>query len=188
MRYTNLKPPAQPELAHFGIKGMHWGQHKSDLPGVSRGTNKDAAKDAHEFARAKAFYGEGAGTRRKLIKGTVEGKSKRSPEYKKAFDHHLARQDSSKHVDKARSERKRKNVKNSTVKTARGIGHIVRGNSQYASLVAAGLFGAGTLAYKAGVHKVVIKAGKKAYRDVTGKNTIYAGQKASDFLKNMGMS
>jgi hypothetical protein len=64
------------ELAHFGVKGMHWGQRNSEIPGVSRSTSRDAAKDAKEFARAKAFYGEGAGTRRKLIRGTVEGKSK----------------------------------------------------------------------------------------------------------------
>lgn len=181
------KPPLAPELAHFGVKGMHWGVHKNDASGVSRSVNRDASKDAKEFARAKAFYGEGAGTRRKLIKGTVEGKSKRDPNYKKAFDHHLGLQDSSKHVDKARSERARKNVKNSTLKTARGIRHVLNGNAQYASLAAAVLVGGAMYAKKSGIDQVVIKAGKKAYRDIRGRNTIRAGMPASEFLRNMGL-
>lgn len=181
------KPPLD-ELAHFGVKGMHWGQRKSEIPGVSRKTSHDAAKDAKEFARAKQFYGEGAGTRRKLIKGTVEGKSRKDPNYKKAFDHHLGMQDTSKHVDKARAERKRKNVRNSTAKTARGVSHMLRGNTRYASAAAAGLFVAGAAVHKAGVDKVVLNAGKKAFRDLSGKNTIRAGMSASEFLKNMGMT
>ena len=44
------------ELYHFGVLGMKWGHHK---------TIRNAKKDTHEFARAKMFYGEGAGTRRK---------------------------------------------------------------------------------------------------------------------------
>lgn len=174
-------------IEHFGTKGMKWGVRKSDIPGVSRGTSRDAAKDAKEFARAKMFYGEGAGNRRKLIKGTVEGKSKKDPGYKKAFDHHLNNQDMSKHSLKARSERKRKNVQNTTAKTARGVSHMVRGNTRYASALAAGVFGAGVALHKSGVDKVILNAGKKAYRDLAGKNTIRAGMSASDFLKNMGM-
>jgi hypothetical protein len=81
----------------------------------------------------------------------------------------------------------RKNVKNTTAKTARGVSHMLRGNTQYASAAAAGLFVAGTYVHKAGIDKIVLKAGKKAYRDITGKNTIRAGMKASEFLKNMGV-
>lgn len=93
-------------LEHYGVKGMQWGVRKA--PGVSGRVNRDAAKDAKEFARAKQFYGKGAGTRRKLIKAKVEEKSKRSGDYKKAFDHHLNSQDMSKHSDKAVAERKSK--------------------------------------------------------------------------------
>ena len=53
-------------LLHFGVKGMRWGIRKSDPggpSGVSRSTNKEAAKDAEEFTRAKLYYGQGAGTR-----------------------------------------------------------------------------------------------------------------------------
>lgn len=92
-------------LEHFGVKGMRWGVRKGTPTGASRAVDKHAQKDAKEFARAKAFFGEGAGTRRKLIKATVEGKSKRLPGYQKAFDHHLSKQDTSKHASKAVSER-----------------------------------------------------------------------------------
>lgn len=119
---TDEKPPLDEDLLmHFGIRGMRWGVRKHDLPGVSRSTNKTAAKDAHEFARAKMFYGEGAGTRRKLIKATVDAKKKHDPSYAKAFDHHLNNQNLGTHADKARSERARKDTKSRVGKTARGI-------------------------------------------------------------------
>lgn len=170
MIVNDIAKPSLDELAHFGIKGMHWGVRKDDHPGVSRSTNKEAAKDAKEFTRAKVFYGEGAGTRRKLIKATVEGKSKRDPNYKKAFDHHLSRQDLSKHVDKARGERKRKDVTNTTVKTARGISHAIRGNMRYASALAAGLFIVGVSLHNSGIDKFVLHHGKTAYRNIRGSN------------------
>jgi len=94
-------------LEHFGVKGMQWGVRKNATPGVSSRTDRDAAKDAKEFARAKLFYGEGAGNRRKLINATVEAKSKKDPNYAKAFDNHLSTQDLSTHASKARSERKK---------------------------------------------------------------------------------
>src|SRR3569833_2872175 len=101
------------ELEHYGVKGMKWGVRHDGPPGVSGKTNRLAKKDAKEFARAKQFYGEGAGNRRKLIRATVEGRSKKDPSYKKAFDHHLSKQDTSKHASAARNERKRKDVKKS---------------------------------------------------------------------------
>ena len=109
-------------LAHFGVKGMQWGVRNS-TPGVSRKVNKDARKDAEESARAKMFYGQGAGTRRKLINNSVEAKKKRVPGYAKAFDEHLARQDMSTHASKAQSERSRKDTKEKTKKRA---GYIAR--------------------------------------------------------------
>ena len=121
---ANDKPSLE-ELVHFGVKGMHWGVRKSSTPGVSRSVDRDARKDAQEFARAKVFFGEGAGTRRKLIKAMVESKSKNNFNYKKAFDKHLADQDLSKHVDKAKGERRRKDVKKGVGKTVRGTRHVL---------------------------------------------------------------
>jgi len=110
-------------LAHYGVMGMHWGIRKDRAPGVSSKTDRAARKDAKEHARAQMFYGEGAGTRRKLIKATVEAKSKKDPGYKSAFDHHLARQDMSSHAEKARTERSLTDKKK-TVK--RGAGYVAR--------------------------------------------------------------
>ena len=171
------------ELTHYGIKGMKWGVRKSRPNGVSRSIDRDAAKDAKEFARAKMFYGEGAGTRRKLIKAKVESKSK-NPAYKKAFDAHFANQDMSKHADKAKSERKRKNVVNSTRKGIRGTSHILRGNSQYASAATAIVVGGALWAHKAGIDKTIANAGKQAYSKAKDPN----GHKAAaEMLKNMGI-
>lgn len=93
-------------LEHHGVKGMRWGTRKGPRE-ISRRTDRAAAKDAKEFARAKMFFGEGAGTRRKLIRETVNAKSNRDPKYAKAFQQHLEKQDLSKHAEKAVSERKR---------------------------------------------------------------------------------
>jgi hypothetical protein len=160
MHFGANKPPLDEDtLIHFGIKGMHWGVRKDDAPGVTRATNKEARKDAVEFARAKMFYGEGAGTRRKLIKASVEAKSKRNPDYKKAFEHHLAQQDLSTHADKARSERKRKDVKNTTMKNVRAINRSI--NGPFAGPVAAAaVLGAYGYMHKTGLDTKVVNAGK----------------------------
>lgn len=105
-------------LEHFGVKGMKWGVRR---------TNRDARKDAEEFARAKQFFGEGAGTRRKLIKAKVEGKSKNNPAYAKAFEAHLSTQDTSRHASKAISERRRKDVVKSTKQTSGAVARQITG-------------------------------------------------------------
>lgn len=177
--------PSLDELVHYGVKGMKWGVTNADRPsGVSRGTDREARKDAKEFSRAKLFYGEGAGTRRKLIKATVEAKSKKDPSYKKAFDHHVANQDLSKHASKARGERKRKDVRNSAAKTTRGVTHIVKGNPQYASAAASLLVGGALFAHKKGIDKAVANAAKSAYSKTKDAR---ARQQALKTLRDMGI-
>lgn len=125
-------------LEHYGVKGMKWGVRKSDRPeGVSKKTNREAKKDAKEFARAKMFYGEGAGTRRKLIKNTVDAKASKDPSYKKAFDHHIDSQDMSKHASKARTERRNKDVRNTAAKTARGVKNLAMGTGAAVTMTSA---------------------------------------------------
>jgi hypothetical protein len=156
------KPPLEEAyLEHFGTKGMRWGVRKDDHPGATRRTNKEAAKDAHEFARAKMFHGEGAGTRRKLIKATVEAKKKQDPTYGAAFDHHLARQDMAQHASKATSERKRKDVKASAGKTARGLNRAINGPFAPAVGVTALVAGYGALR-ASGLDQKVVRSGKGA--------------------------
>jgi hypothetical protein len=99
---------------HHGIKGQRWGVRK---------TNREARKDAKEFARAKMFFGEGAGTRRKLINKSVEAKKQRSSAYAKAFDTNLAIQDLSTHASKAKKERKRTDR---NTRTKQRVGAVAR--------------------------------------------------------------
>ncbi len=181
--FAGANPPMD-ELVHYGVKGMHWGVRHDGPAGVSRKTNNAAKKDAKEFARAKLFYGEGAGTRRKLIKATVQAKSARDPFYKMAFDHHLARQDMSKHAEKARSERKRKNVKKSAGRGIRGTRHILNGNSQYASAATAIAVGGALYAHKAGIDKIVVQKGKQAFNKIRDPEGM---KRAQNLLRDMGI-
>lgn len=103
------------ELYHHGILGQKWGIRRYQNPDgslTSAGKKhyaKIAKKDAQEYARAKMFYGEGAGNRRKLIQATVKERSK-DAQYKELFDYYLQQQDMSEHAEKAKNERVRKDT------------------------------------------------------------------------------
>lgn len=180
------KPPLDENLLeHHGVKGMHWGARKNDYPGASARTNHHAHRDAKEFARAKMFYGEGAGTRRKLIKAKVEANKKRDPTYAKAFDHHLARQDMSEHANKAQSERTRKNVAKTTKKTGGALARHLTGEMGTAAAVIA--LGAAGVAFSR------TPRGQAMMRATMSKaNTFMADrrrqQQVSDLLKNAGLN
>lgn len=181
-----MSDPSHDEaLEHFGVKGMKWGVRRDGVSGVSAKTNREARSDAQEFARAKMFYGEGAGTRRKLIKASVQAKSQKDPSYKKAFDEHLGRQDMSVHAQKARSERKRKNTTNSTKKTVRGFRHVLNGNSQFASATAALLAGGYLYARKSGIDQTISREAKKKYRQA--RQSQQAKKMTDDFLRSMNL-
>lgn len=171
-------------LEHFGVKGMKWGQNKRNPGGVSRKTSREASKDAKEFTAAKMYYGEGAGTRRKLINAKVNAKSSKDPNYKKAFDDAVGGTDMGRRAEQARGQRKRTDTKNSVKKTARGVGHVVRGNSQYASMAAVVLAGAAGYAYTHGGDKHVKKYGSMAVNTIKREVNI---AKTRKFLKNMGI-
>lgn len=171
-------------LAHFGVKGMKWGHRKDNATGTSKSTSREAKKDAQEFARAKLFYGEGAGTRRKLIKATVESKAKKDSDYKKAFDHHLNNQDLGQHASKARGERRRKDVVSKTGKTARGAYRSLTGGFGSVSMASAAVAGAYVIARQRGYDKVVLNSAKTAFSSIKRNRTSY--YKGAQFLKDMG--
>ena len=82
---------------------------------------KEARRDAYEYARAKMYYGEGAGTRRKLINAAVDQKILNVPGYQEAFDKALVDQDMANHAEAARKERHRKDVSQKVNRNVRGL-------------------------------------------------------------------
>ena len=106
------------------------GKDESKFTPQQKRTSNDAKKDAQEFARAKAFYGEGAGNRRKAIKTTVEAKKKKDSFYAEEFEYHLSQQDMEDHMKKAKAERQRKDVVSGTRKglnkANRALGQLSR--------------------------------------------------------------
>ncbi len=161
MFLNETKPSLDAVLEHFGVMGMKWGvrRSKSGYPGASSRTNREAGKDAKEFARAKLFYGEGAGTRRKLIKAKVEAKAKKDGTYKKAFDFQFEKQDLGRAAEKARSERRRKDVKSKTGKNARALNRAINGPFAGPVVVAGGMAAYGA-AKQSGLDKKIVSAGQ----------------------------
>lgn len=114
-------------LAHYGTKGQKWGVRRFQNEDGSlteagkarygvgdkkdwRRLNSDAKKDAKEYARAKAYYGEGAGNRRKFINQIVSERSK-DPDYKAAFERELSLQNTEKAVNAAHTKRRFEDTK-----------------------------------------------------------------------------
>src|SRR5688500_8043298 len=120
-------------------------------------TQKEARRDAREFARAQMYYGEGAGTRRKLITATVESKAEKNPEYDRAFRQELERQDMAEHAAKARRERRRRDVKESTTKNTKAL---VTGNYQNAQAAVVTAATVGYFLHQTGLDKVIYEKGK----------------------------
>ncbi len=150
-------------LTNHGILGMKWGVRRYQNPDGSltplgrRRLQREAGKDAKEFARAKMYYGKGAGTRRKLIKATVEQKSK-DPYYKSEFNKALSSQDMAKRASEARSKRHREDVKATTAKTARGIINVATGNAARASAAVAATYG---VLRVTGLDRKIIDSGRR---------------------------
>lgn len=157
-------------LMHYSVFGMKWGQRK---------TRKRAQKDAKEYARAKMYYGQGAGNRRKLISNTVAQRSK-DPYYKSEFDKAMANQDMAKHASAAKRERKATDIKNTTAKTARGVVNAATGNIGRASATAIVLYAA---AKYTGADKVVAAYAKQTVSSVM--NSAKGAKASRDIWNNM---
>ena len=89
------------ELMHYGKMGMHWGQRTTASDTIAKSTDKLAKKDAKRHADAKMFYGQTAGTKRKLLKAELDKKKKTIPGYEEAFNKHLENVDLAKSAKKA---------------------------------------------------------------------------------------
>lgn len=138
-----------------------------DLPDGTKDTNrlkKDAKKDAEDMARAKAYYGEGAGNRRKQIRNRISERMK-DPDYKAEYEKQLAAQDMSKHQKAANRERHAQDAKNAVAKTGRGIKNLILGVGS-ASMAAVAIYNAAKLT---GADKKIAEFGKKAVSDIINK-------------------
>lgn len=83
--------------------------------------NKMAAEDAAKWARAEMFFGEGAGTRRKLLDAEITQKMNSIPGYSAAFDKAYYKQDMSDHAIKAAKERQRIDRSKAVKRNVRGL-------------------------------------------------------------------
>ena len=122
---------------------------------------KEAIRDAHEFALAKMFYGEGAGVRRRLINQTVQFKIANIPGYDVAFQQELAKQDFAKLSRKARVERRKRDAIRAVNKNGSAI---VRGDFRSASFPLVVIAGAAIVMHQTGADKKVAEFSKKEYR------------------------
>lgn len=138
-------------------------------------TEREARRDAKEYARAQMFYGEGAGTRRKLITATVESKADRSPVYARAFRTELSHQDMADHAERARSERHRKDTAESVKKNTRAL---VSGNYQNVQSSVLLIIVAGYFAHKTGYDVKMYEKGKSFVADAKTKIKTYRNKKA----------
>lgn len=68
---------------------------------------KMASEDAANWAYAEMFFGEGAGTRRKLLEATIATRVERITGYHEAFKKAYEKQDMAKHAINAAKERQR---------------------------------------------------------------------------------
>lgn len=170
-------------LEHYGVKGMKWGTRRDRPEGTPRKTDRIAAKDAKESARAKMYYGEGAGIRRRQINNTVKSRSS-DPAYREAFERHLAKQDMAKASAKAHSKRRRTDVAKGTAKTSKGIINILNGNAGAASATAVGVMAVAAGAHKAGIDKVLLDKGRTIIQSQEFKRNTQ--RITEEVLRNMG--
>lgn len=83
--------------------------------------NKMAKQDAHRVARADMFFGEGAGTRRKLLNAEISDKLVSIPGYAEKFNREYEKQDMADHAIEAAKERKRLDRKAKMERNVRGF-------------------------------------------------------------------
>jgi len=116
------------ELKHFGVKGMQWGVRR-----MERKTQREASKDAKRHMDAKMAYGDGAGTRRKLLKAELTPKLK-DPFYAKSFEDALSKISTAKAAANARGWRARQDAKDQTVRSVKQAAKYVTGTTSVAAI------------------------------------------------------
>lgn len=137
---------------------------------------KDAKKDAEDMARAKAYYGEGAGNRRKQIRNRISERMK-DPDYKAEYEKQLAAQDMSKHQKAANRERHVQDAKNKASEIGNGLKNLLLGAGT-TSLAAVAIY---SIAKRTGADKKIAELGKKAFSDIVDKVKSFKKPQLKDF-------
>lgn len=137
---------------------------------------KEARRDAREYARAQMYYGEGAGIRRRLIENTVQAKIDRNPKYHQAFRVELDKQDMAEHATKARRERRRKDTSAVVTKNTKALATGDYQNLQSGVLV---VVVAGYFAHRAGLDRMVYNKAKDLKDKASAKIRRMRGKKQS---------
>ena len=77
-----------------------------------------------------------------------------------------------KHAAKARAERKRKDAKAATAKTARGVYHTLAGDGARVSALVGTAVAAGTILHATGADKKIIDVGKQFLKNASAFRTV----------------
>lgn len=123
--------------------------------------DKLAAKDAAKWAYAEMFFGEGAGTRRKLLSAEIAHKVENISEYNEAFNKAYSKQNFANLAVKAAKERQHIDR---SVKVSKNVRGLLGGNRQGLSTGVLILVTVAVVANQTGYDKVIIKQAKKYYR------------------------
>lgn len=127
---------------------------------------KQARKDAREYARAQMYYGEGAGTRRKLISATVDSRAHKDSTYARVFHSELERQDMADHAKKAQVERVRTDRNEVINRNVRGV---LTGKSQSVNTSVLLISTAVVIAHKTGIDKKIYDKARVVVLDLRAR-------------------
>lgn len=128
--------------------------------------NKIAAKDAAKWARAEMFFGEGAGTRRKLLGAEIAHKTENVPGYQKAFSEFYSNQNFADHAIAAAKERQRIDRVATVNKNTKAVLRGDRRSMSTGVLIVAGI---GYVAHQTGYDKVILTKSKVYYNRANSK-------------------
>lgn len=125
--------------------------------------DKIAKQDASNWARAEMFFGEGAGTRRKLLWAEISDKGRRIPGYSARFEKAYSKQNMADHAIKAAKERARLDRSGFLKKHTKAL---LRGDRRNEIV---GLMLLGYAAHQMGYDKIALEKAKKIQRKVKTK-------------------
>jgi hypothetical protein len=122
---------------------------------------KMAQQDAYEWGLAEMFFGEGAGTKRKLISAVVDQRMHDIPGYAEAFNEATSKLNQIEMAEKALALRKKIDRANTAGKNLRAI---KSGNLNNLSTGVFIVVGGAYLAHATGLDKKVEAEAKKLYK------------------------